>query len=150
MENDSSLVFLARLWDFEIILLEQDWMEIEPDIDFQFPFMNISKISFSVNLNFFFFYKKWQSRFFFDKYWSHVGGSYLPLADFAKRKQNTNAMVFFSSYFLQRKMIIWLNYWKISLGKGKTDKGNQCLKRQICIYCPGLFLDTVNLKRRRA
>ena len=140
MENDSSLVFLARLWDFEIILLEQDWMEIEPDIDFQFPFHKY--------LNF--FLPKVTIEFFFDKYWSHVGWSYLPLADFAKRKQNTNAMVLFSSYFLQRKMIIWLNYWKISLGKGKTDKGNQCLKRQICIYCPGLFLDTVNLKRRRA
>ena len=92
-------------------------MEIEPDIDFQFPFMNISKISFSVNLNFFFFTKSDNRGFFFDKYWSHVGWSYLPLADFAKRKQNTNAMVLFSSYFLQRKMIIWLNYCTISFGK---------------------------------
>ena len=81
-------------------------MEIEPDIDFQFPFINISKIPLSVKLNFFFY-----------KYWSHVGWSYLPLADFAKLKQNTNAMVLFSSYFLQRKMIIWLNYRTISFGK---------------------------------
>ena len=40
-------------------------MEIEPDIDFQFPFMNISKISFSVNLNFFFFFTKSDNRGFF-------------------------------------------------------------------------------------
>ena len=102
-------------------------MEIEPDIDFQFPFINISKIPRSVKLNFF---TKSDHRgfFFFDKYWSHVGWSYLPLADFAKLKQNTNAMALFSSNFLQRKMIIWLNYCTISFGKRQSRQRQSLLK----------------------
>ena len=66
---------------------------------------------------------------FFYKYWSHVGGSYLPLADFAKRKQNTNAMILFSSYFLQRKIVIWLNYCTISFGK-RQNRQRQNRQRQ--------------------
>ena len=57
-----------------------------------------------------------------------MGWSYLPLADFAKRKQNTNAMILFSSYFFAKENdylaeLLHNFIWK----KGKTDQSNQCL-----------------------
>ena len=127
MENDSPLVLLARLWDFEIILLEQDWMEIEPDIDFQFPSINISKIPLSVKLNF--FLTKVTIKVFF---LTNIGLMWVGAIFHWQILPNGSRIQmpwFFSVLtFLQRKMIIWLNYCTISFGKRQSRQRQSLLK----------------------